>query len=237
MDNEGDQFFLVTVVNYYLGGNSSEAVFNERLPQLRAGGRRHPAVESEDRLERRAGLGGDAERRGVRHNRADGDAPCCRLYEAVYQGLRPTMFAKTRGRKFLDSWRWTDGKPVSKPDGGTPLQGGRPAGKAEGGCPDPPLPRNGLGVLGVAVALGQLVGWQRAERGHRADVAGQAHAGVLRVDVGKGRTRRRARARRPCRSRQRRGWRLRSPGWAPSVSPTTSHRPWRSWRRPWRPPE
>src|SRR5271155_3355384 len=31
MDNEGDQLFLVTVANYFLGGHSSEAVFNERL--------------------------------------------------------------------------------------------------------------------------------------------------------------------------------------------------------------
>ena len=128
MDNEGDQLFLVTVVDYYLGGNSSEAVFNERLREfaladdatlvssrkLNWGG--EPAWE--------ATLSAGASQITVRMTMHRG-----RLYQAVYQGLTYDV-RQDQGRKFLDSLRWTDGVPVPKPGNGTPPHGDVPL-KAE----------------------------------------------------------------------------------------------------------
>jgi len=127
MDNEGDQLFLVTVVNYYLGGNSSEAVFNERL-------RKFALADDATLLSSRkinwsgepaweATLSAGVSDITVRMAMHSG-----RLYEAIYQGLAHDV-REAQGRKFLDSLRWTDGKPVAKPNG-APLFGGAPL-KAE----------------------------------------------------------------------------------------------------------
>jgi hypothetical protein len=128
MDNEGDQFFLVTVVDYYLGGNSSEAVFNERL-------RKFALADNATLLSSRkinwsgepaweatlsAGVSDITVRMAMHRGR---------LYEAIYQGLAHDV-REAQGRKFLDSLRWTDGKPASKTDVGAPLVQGAPL-KAE----------------------------------------------------------------------------------------------------------
>jgi hypothetical protein len=124
MDNEGDQFFLVTVVNYYLGGNSSEAVFNERL-------RKFALADDATLLSSRkidwsgepaweATLSAGVSDIIVRMTMHKG-----RLYEAVYQGLAHDV-REDQGRRFLNSLRWTDGLPAPKPDGGTPLMEGAP---------------------------------------------------------------------------------------------------------------
>lgn len=128
MDNEGDQLFLVTVVNYYLGANSSEAVFNERLRKF--------ALADDATLlsSRKLDWGGEPAWEGtlnagvsditVRMTMHRG-----RLYQAVYQGLSHDI-RQDQGRKFLDSLRWTDGVPAGKPSSGAPPMGGAPL-KAE----------------------------------------------------------------------------------------------------------
>ena len=124
MDNEGDQFFLVTVVNYYIGGDSSEAVFNERLRKF--------ALADDATLlsSRKIKWSGEAAweatlSAGVSDITVRMAMHKGRLYEAVYQGLAHDV-REAQGRKFLDSLRWTDGKPAAKPDGGTPLMEGAP---------------------------------------------------------------------------------------------------------------
>jgi len=121
MDNEGDQLFLVTVVNFYLGGNASEAMFTERLRKFALaddaallstqkvswGG--EPAWEAT----LSAGVSDIVVRMAMHRGR---------LYEAVYQGLSHDV-REDQGRKFLGSLRWTDVKPPAKPDGGAPLMG------------------------------------------------------------------------------------------------------------------
>jgi hypothetical protein len=118
MDNEGDQFFLVTVANYFLGGHASEAVFNERLRKFALAddatllSSRKINWSGEVAWEARLSVGvSDIIVRMAMHRG--------RLYEAVYQGLEHDV-REDQGRKFLDSLRWTDGKPTSKPDGGAP---------------------------------------------------------------------------------------------------------------------
>ena len=124
MDNEGDQLFLVTVVNYYLGANSSEAVFNERLRKF--------ALADDATLlsSRKLDWGGEPAWEGtlnagvsditVRMTMHRG-----RLYQAVYQGLSHDV-RQDQGRKFLDSLRWTDGVPAGKPSSGAPPMGDAP---------------------------------------------------------------------------------------------------------------
>jgi hypothetical protein len=128
MDNEGDQFFLVTVVNYYLGGNSSEAVFNERL-------RKFALADDATLLSSRKMNWGGEQAWEATLNAGVSDIIVRmamhrgRLYEAVYQGLTHDV-REAQGRRFLDSLRWTDAKPALKPDGGAPLTRGAPL-KAE----------------------------------------------------------------------------------------------------------
>ena len=128
MDNEGDQLFLVTVVNYYLGGNSSEAVFNERL-------RKFALADDATLLSSRkldwngeaaweATLSAGASQITVRMTMHRG-----RLYQAIYQGLAYDV-RQAGGRKFLDSLRWIDGIPAPKSGNGTPPVGDVPL-KAE----------------------------------------------------------------------------------------------------------
>jgi len=115
MDNEGDQFFLVTVVDYYLGGNSSEAVFNERLRKfaladdatLLSSRKINWSGEPAWEATLSAGVSDITVRMAMHRGR---------LYEAVYQGLAHDV-REAQGRKFLESLRWTDGKPVAKPNG------------------------------------------------------------------------------------------------------------------------
>ena len=119
MDNEGDQLFLVTVVNYYVKGNASEGMFNERL--------RNFALADDATLlsSRKVTWAGETAWEGtlsvgvsdivVRMAMHRG-----RLYEAIYQGVAEDPREAT-GRKFLDSLQWRDGIPVSKPDSGAPL--------------------------------------------------------------------------------------------------------------------
>jgi hypothetical protein len=128
MDNEGDQLFLVTVVNYYLGGNSSEAVFNERLRKFALAD--DATLVSSRKLDWagepawEATLSAGASNIIVRMTMHRG-----RLYQAVYQGLAHDV-RQSEGRKFLDSLRWIDGVPATRPGNGTPLLGGVPL-KAE----------------------------------------------------------------------------------------------------------
>jgi len=126
MDNEGDQLFLVTVVNFYLGANASEATFNDRL-------RRFALADDAALLSSRkivwggepaweavlsAGVSDIVVRMAMHKGR---------LYEAIYQGVASEDPHTARGRKFLESMRWTDEKPVRKPDGGAPApRGGAP---------------------------------------------------------------------------------------------------------------
>ncbi len=128
MDNEGDQLFLVTVVNYYLGADASAAVFKERL-------RRFALADDATLLSsRRIDWSGEPAWEGVlsagvsdivvRMTLHKG-----RLYEAIYQGLSQDVRAE-QGRKFLESLRWMDGVPTAKPDRGAPPLGGAPL-KAE----------------------------------------------------------------------------------------------------------
>ena len=119
MDNEGDQLYLVTVVNYYLGGSSSEAVFNERI-------RKFALVDGATLVSSRkinwsgelaweARLSAGASDIIVRMTMHRG-----RLYEAIYHGLAHDV-REEQGFRFLDSLRWTDGKLASKPDDGAPI--------------------------------------------------------------------------------------------------------------------
>jgi hypothetical protein len=119
MDNEGDQLFLVTVVNYYLGGDSSEAVFNARIRKFALADNatlvssRKIIWSGEPAWEATLSAGSaDVIVRMTMHSG--------RLYEAIYQGLAHDV-REAQGRKFLDSLRWTDGKPNSRRDGGAPL--------------------------------------------------------------------------------------------------------------------
>jgi hypothetical protein len=124
MDNEGDQLFLVTVVNYYLGGDSSASVFNERLRKfaladdatLLSSRKINWSGEPAWEATLSAGVSDIIVRMAMHRGR---------LYEAVYQGLAHDVRA-AQGRKFLDSLRWTDGKPALKPDDGTPRFRGAP---------------------------------------------------------------------------------------------------------------
>ena len=119
MDNEGDQFFLVTVVNYYLGGSSSEAVFNDRLRKfaladdatLLSSRKINWSGEPAWEATLSAGVSDIIVRMAMHRGR---------LYEAVYQGLAHDV-REAQGRKFLDSLRWTDGKPIARRDGGAPI--------------------------------------------------------------------------------------------------------------------
>ncbi len=128
MDNEGDQLFLVTVVNYYLGGNSSEAVFNERLRKFALAddatlvSSRKVDWAGEPAWEATLSAGvSDIILRMTMHRG--------RLYQAIYQGLAHDV-REDQGRKFLESLRWTDGVPAGKPGSGTPPMGNVPL-KAE----------------------------------------------------------------------------------------------------------
>jgi len=124
MDNEGDQFFLVTVMNYYLGANSSEAVFNARLRKfaladdatLLSSRKINWSGEPAWEATLNAGVSDITVRMAMHHGR---------LYEAIYQGLTHDV-REAQGRKFLDSLRWTDGKPPQKPDNGAPVTQGAP---------------------------------------------------------------------------------------------------------------